>query len=66
MSDMAALMGAMKQSIWSGDMKVAVATYLKTLMEKAGKWKEKSEKKNPEKDHDYQDTLQVTKWLSGE
>ena len=66
MPEMAALMGAMKKDNWSGEMKVGVARHLKMLMEKAGKWKEKSEKKNPDKDHDYQDTLRVTKWLGGE
>ena len=66
MPEIAALTSALKQSKWSGDMKVAVAEHLKALMQAARKWKDRSEKKNPEKDHEYQATLQVGKWLKGE
>ncbi|MDP1699153.1 MAG: hypothetical protein Q8L45_15420 [Xanthomonadaceae bacterium] len=34
-------------------------------MRAAKKWKEKSEKKNPSKDYDYQDTFKLKAWLSG-
>jgi hypothetical protein len=37
---------------------------LKALMQEQKRWKEKSEKKNPEKDQPHQDTLLVQKWLS--
>ena len=66
MPDIAALTSALKQSKWSGDMKVAVAEHLKALMQAARKWKDRSEKKNPEKDHEFQATILVGKWLKGE
>ena len=40
------------------------ALRLKALMQEQKRWKEKSEKKNPEKDQPHQDTLLVQKWLS--
>lgn len=43
------------------DHKGVAALRLKTLMQAAGQWKERSEKKKPEKDHTYQDTLLVMK-----
>lgn len=64
--ELAALIGALKRGQWAGDERTAVAQRVKTLMEQAKKWKEKSEKKNPLKDHDHQDTLLVHKWLAGE
>lgn len=42
------------------------AQRLKTLMEQQKRWKEKTEKKNPEKDQPFQDTLLVKKWLGGQ
>ena len=66
MPEIAALTSALKQGKWSGDMKVAVAQHLETLMRAARRWKDRSEKKNPDKDHDYQATLLVGKWLKGE
>lgn len=61
-----ALLGALKKGQWSGESKVAVAERAKSMMQAAKKWKEKSEKKNPDKDHDYQDTLKVIAWLKGQ
>lgn len=43
--------------------RVAVAERIARLMKADKVWREKSEKKNPEKDHPHQDTLQVMKWL---
>ena len=65
-SELAALTGALKRGQWSGETKVAVARHVNALMHKAGKWKERSEKKNPQKDHDHQETLLVMKWLTGQ
>lgn len=48
---------------WTGESKVAVAGHVRTLMLAARQWKEKSEKKNPDKDNDYQDTLKILAWL---
>ena len=42
-----------------------VAQRVKALMETGKKWKPTTEKKNPAKDNDHQDTLKVLKWLQG-
>jgi CRISPR-associated protein Cmr6 len=63
--EVSALLGALKRDHWSGESKVAVAKHVMSLMNAAGKWREKSKKKNPDKDHDYQDTLKVLAWLNG-
>jgi CRISPR-associated protein Cmr6 len=47
-----------------GEHRTAAAERLKTLMQQQGRWRERSEKKNPDKDQPYQDTLQVKKWLN--
>lgn len=47
-----------------GEHRAAAAERLKALMQQQGRWREKSEKKNPDKDQPYQDTLQVKKWLT--
>ncbi len=65
-SEMAALRTALKDGKWTGEIKVAVADHVKVMMQNAGKWKENTEKKNPLKDHDHQDTLLVMKWLAGQ
>jgi CRISPR-associated protein Cmr6 len=46
------------------DHRQEAAQRLKTLMQEQKRWKEKTEKKNPEKDQPHQDTLLVQKWLS--
>ena len=60
------LFNALKRGQWNGETKLAVAGHVKTLMQQGRKWKERSEKRNPVKDYDHQDTLQVLKWLKGE
>ena len=65
-SELSALSSALKRGQWSGELKIAVAAHVKSAMQQAQKWKEKTEKKNPLKDHDHQDTLQVMKWLAGQ
>lgn len=60
-----ALLGGLKKGEWSGDLKIQIASHVKKMMEADKKWKEKSEKKKPEKDTDYQDTLKVMEWLQG-
>lgn len=62
--ELSALLGGLKKGIWSGDAKSEIAQHVKQLMIKDKKWKEKSEKKNPAKDNDHQDTLVVMKCLS--
>jgi CRISPR-associated protein Cmr6 len=61
-----ALLASLRRGHWSGQSKVAVAKRAKSLMQEAKKWKEKSEKKNPAKDNDYQDTLSVMAWIKEE
>ena len=63
-AELSALLGGLKLGTWSGELKTEIARHVQTLMRSAKKWKERSEKKNPDKDHDYQDTLAVLKHLS--
>ena len=57
------LMGLVKQSKVPDMLRTALVHRIRDLMVTTKKWKEKSEKKNPEKDGDYQDTLKVQAWL---
>ena len=63
--ELSALLGELKKGNWNGDAKKEIAQDVKVRMIKANKWKEKSEKKNPLKDNDHQDTLIVMKCLHG-
>lgn len=60
-----ALLGGLKKGEWSGELKIEIAAHVKARLLTVKKWKEKSEKKKPEKDNDYQDTLKVIEWLQG-
>jgi CRISPR-associated protein Cmr6 len=53
-----------QQTAVPGEFRLDIAKMLQMLMKDAKKWKEKSEKKNPEKDGDFQDTLKVKAWLT--
>ena len=61
--ELSALLGGLKKGVWSGEMQSGIAMHIKQQMVQAKRWKEKSEKKNPNKDGDYQDTLVVKKYL---
>lgn len=63
--ELSALLGGLKQGKFDGEHKLDIARHVEALMRAANKWKEKSEKKKPEKDNDYQDTLKVMAWLAG-
>jgi len=63
--ELSALIGGLKQGKLDGEFKIEIARHVEQLMRGAKKWKEKSEKKNPEKDNDYQDTQKVMAWLQG-
>lgn len=52
----------LRDGLWQGQEK-EVALYLKEKMQEAKEWRPHSHKKRPEKDSDYQKTLQVMKWL---
>lgn len=58
-----ALLAGLKQNKWDADLSKEIALKLKMRMETEKKWREKSEKKNPEKDEGYQNTLLVKKFL---
>lgn len=58
-SELKALFNAFKQNRWQGEDARAVAGCLKTQMQQEKLWREKSEKKKPEKDEPYQMTLAV-------
>ncbi|MGS0754024.1 type III-B CRISPR module RAMP protein Cmr6 [Roseateles sp. GG27B] len=45
------------------EYRLDVASLLKRLMQEQKRWKESTEKKNPDKDTAFQDTLLVKKWL---
>jgi len=62
--ELSALLGGLKKGVWSSTGKVEIAQHVKQMMIDCKKWKEKSEKKNPAKDNDHQDTLLVIKCLS--
>lgn len=59
----AKLFTALKQGRWQDQDARVVAQRVKEDMVLDGKWKEVSTKKNPAKDHDYQKTLEVLKYL---
>jgi len=48
---------------WAESEVISVANIIKDKMKISGKWKEKSCKKNPKKDKDYQRTLEVMRYL---
>jgi CRISPR-associated protein Cmr6 len=58
-----ALLTGLKSNVWSGDLMTSIARKLKGRMQAEKKWKERSEKKNPEKDKDYLNTQLVMKYL---
>ena len=60
-----ALLNALKQGKWSGGEGMEVAERIRGLMNQAGVWRIKSEKKKPEKDEPYQATLTVLAYLEG-
>jgi len=64
-SEDAKLLTALKQGKWQGEEAKLVAEKVKSELVQQKKWKEKTEKKNPAKDHDYQKTLEVLKYLGG-
>lgn len=64
--ELKALFNEFKQKRWQGEEAIAVANRLKTQMQQEKRWKEKSEKKKPEKDEDYQMTLAVLAALRGQ
>ena len=60
------LIAGLKAGVWSGELKIEIATIAKAMMAESGKWKEASQAKRPEKDKDHQNTLLVMRWLAGQ
>ena len=66
MPEVTAVMKAAESGRWTGDAGIEVARWLRERMKRDKRWKEKSGKKNPAKDQDYQRTLLIKRWLAGE
>ncbi len=66
MTEIAAIIQAVKDELWRGQDKITVAEELKARMQKAKQWRETSAKKRPAKDKDHQNTLRVMAWLTGQ
>jgi CRISPR-associated protein Cmr6 len=64
-SEISAVMGAVKQGRWEGEEKIAVAGWLARGMKAQNQWRETSQKRNPNRDKPYQNTLLVKGWLQG-
>lgn len=63
--ELKALFNAFKAGKWQGDEAREIAVRLQTQMKENKQWREKSEKKKPEKDEPYQMTLAVLSTLRG-
>lgn len=66
MPEVTAVMKAAESGRWTGVAGIEVAQWLRERMKRDKRWKEKSGKKNPAKDQDYQRTLLIKRWLAGE
>jgi CRISPR-associated protein Cmr6 len=64
-SDISVIRSALREKRWDGAIKIEIARILEQKMRQEKKWKEKSEKKNPDKDYDLKNTLEVLAWLEG-
>ncbi len=65
LSDIIAVMQAVESGRWVGAAKLEVAQWLRARMEYENRWKEVSQKKNPARDREHQNTLRVSAWLEG-
>ena len=65
LSDIIAVMQAVESGRWVGTARLEVARWLRARMEYENRWKEVSQKKNPARDRDHQNTLRVSAWLEG-
>jgi CRISPR-associated protein Cmr6 len=60
-----ALLKALEEGKWSESSEInQIAEEIKTAFQETGQWREKSEKKKPEKDQPYQKTLRLKKFLA--
>jgi CRISPR-associated protein Cmr6 len=58
-----ALIGGLTSNAWGDEQVPDIAAKIKSMMQAEKQWKEKSEKKNPDKDRDYQRTKTVMGYL---
>ena len=63
MPEATVLFKAISQTDKFDDMKFEALCRLIDMFKKAGKWKEQTKQKRPEKDRDYQDTLKIMEML---
>lgn len=63
--ELKALFNAFKSGKWQGEEKRKIAENLQAMLKESGQWREKSEKKKPEKDEPYQMTQAVLAVLGG-
>lgn len=67
LKEASALITALKAGRWEGETQRAIAEHVRTLMQaEPGQWREKSNKKNPVKDKEHQNTLLVMRWIDGD
>lgn len=64
-NELTSLFKALDKGSTRAEHRIAVSQRVKTLMQESKKWKPTTEKKNPAKDNDHQDTLKVLKWMQG-
>lgn len=60
-----AIFNALKAGRWKDQLKRDIAAHLGELMQGQNKWKPQSAKKNPLKDKDHQNTVQIQRWIEG-
>ena len=66
MPEITAVIQAIESGRWTGEARTEAARWLENRMKGARRWKETSQKKQPAKDRDHQNTLLVMRWLRGE
>lgn len=59
------LLGRLKDGQWPEAEKIHVAEIIMSKMKTERRWREQTQKKNPERDSDYQNTLLVIRYLQG-
>ena len=63
MPELTVLFKAINETVVFDDIKFEALCKLREMFIKAGKWKEETKQKKPEKDRDYQDTLKIISML---
>ena len=66
MPDTTAIHQQIESGRWSGEQKIEAAQWLKARMKTNGVWKETTQARRPDRDREYQRTLQIMGWLNRE